>query len=508
MAGRRTRTASLPSAVTLSLALVACSSAPNEIDKQLLTPPTAWLAEPADFGIAAEPVEIALHAEASITGFWLPHGNGEKRTVVLFHDGDLNASATHPYWRFLHDAGFSVLAFDPRGFGKSRGTSTFRTWLYDLPTLFAWLRARPDVDPQRIALFGTGTGSLAAYWAARTQHCQSLVVEHLPSLRAMLKAAHGNDDSAIGAMGLGFTEAAQLPEEIEPEDVAARCQVPTLFLATDGEPARDRQALLRVFGLHGGTKELWLLAGTGRAPHAMLTHDGEYQARIAGFLDATLAGKPHGLRTEVRKAADGRSGSAYWEFVVTAPTPVAARTAVEIGVVLTDGSTRFTNVWLEGASTRTRLELPSAPVHASAGIVPGAVEDPVATWVRPRNGRQLAAAAIDASWPRIERLRQGTLEATEERTLLGDLQAATAKAPFPADLEAELADVWARLGRDLANSPDAAERTKGQQLLQRSVAAMPGKPHLHVWPGPIATYGYPQETDVAMAKKLLAAPAK
>jgi pimeloyl-ACP methyl ester carboxylesterase len=508
MAGRRSRTSSLFLAVSSPFVLAGCSVAPNDIDKQLLTPPTAWLAEPADFGLAAEPVEIVLHAEASLTGFWLPHENGAKRTVVLFHDGDLNASATHPYWRFLHDAGFSVLAFDPRGFGKSRGAPTLRTWLYDLPALFDWLRARPDVDPQHIALFGTGTGSLAAYWAARTQHCQALVVEHLPSLRAMLREAQGGEGGAIEAIGLGFTEATRLPEEIEPGDVAERNLVPTLFVATDGEPVRDRKALLHVFGRHGGPKDLWLVAGTGRAPHAMLTHDGEYQARIAAFLGAALAGQPHGLRTETRKTADARSGGAFWEVTVTAPRPVAERTAVEVCAVLADGSARYTNVWLEGQSARVRLELPSAPMHTAAGIVPGAVVDPVAEWHRPRNSRQLAATALDASWTRIERLRQGTLEATETRTLLGDLQAAAAKAPFPADLEAELADVYARLGKDLAASADAAERSTGQQLLQRAVAAMPGKPHLHVWPGPIATYGYPQESDVEMAKKLLAAPGK
>ncbi|MGB3968584.1 MAG: alpha/beta hydrolase, partial [Planctomycetota bacterium] len=343
MAPRRRSTAPLV-AIT---ALAACSVAPNEIDQQLLRPPQVMLAEPADFGITAEPVDIALHSEASLTGFWIPHSNGEKRTVVLFHDGDVNASATHPYWRFLHDAGFSVLAFDPRGYGKSLGTSTFRTWLYDLRELFSWLRARPDVDPQRIALFGTGFGSLAAYWAARTQGCQALVIEHLPSLRDLLREAQQGDGSAVAALSLGLAEAAKLPEEIEAEDMAGRVKVPTLFIASDGEPARDRLALLRTFAGHAGSKQLWLLADTGRAPHGMLTHAGEYERRIATFLTGALAGAPALVETTARRVADARSGGAIWELGVTPSTPVPSRTAVEACAILADGSCRLARTWLE-----------------------------------------------------------------------------------------------------------------------------------------------------------------
>ncbi len=499
----------LLSLLVTSFALFAgCTAAPNEIDKELLTPPTVWLAEPADFGIAAEAVEIAIHGEASMTGFWMPHSNGEKRTVVLFHDGDVNASATHPYWRFLHEAGFSVLAFDPRGFGRSKGTSTFRTWLLDLPHLFRWLRARSDVDPDRIALFGSGYGSLAAYWAARTQQCQALVIEHLPSLRAMLREAQGGGTGALDALGIGFTELAKLPEEIESEDVAERCQVPTLFVTADGEPARDRQSLLRTFAKHGGPKDLWLLTGTGQAPHGMLTYEGEYEARVAGFLQAALAGSTTTLRTEARKVADARSGNAIWEITVTPPAPVTARTAVEVCAVFADGTSHVANGWIDSGTARIRIELASAPLATTATLVPGAIEDPVAIWKRPRNARQLAATAIDASWSRIEKLRSGMLPPAEFAPLRKELTTAAAATPFPQDLEAELADVWALLGKELVASPDAQERAMGQALLQRATAAMPAKPALHVWHGPIATYGYHQEASVEMAKRLLAAPPK
>lgn len=508
MAPRRTST-SLPLTFA-AVALAACASGPTATDKQLLAPPTPWLAEPADFGLVAEPVEIVLHSEASLTGFWIPHDNGEKRTVVLFHDADSNASAVHPYYRFLHEAGFQVLVFDPRGYGRSKGTPTLQAWLYDLPQLFRWLRARPDVDPQRVALFGTGLGSVAALWAARTQGAQALVLEHLPSLRDMVKESQGADGSALSAVQLGFTEFASLPEEIEPDDNAPRTKVPALFLASDGESPRDRKALVRTYGAYAGQKQLWLMAGTGRAPHGMLTHDGEYQQQIADFLRKALAGQPWAMQTTARKVDTTRDGQSYWQVDVTAPAAAVGGSlpAVEVCAVLADGSPHFARVLLDGRTARVRMKLASEPVATTAVMVPGAVADAEAVFVRQPTAAALAAAHVDGLWTRIEALRNDTLAPAEQRQLLTDLVAAEAKGPFPRELQAELADVFARLGKQLSSSQDATERTQGLQLLQRAIAAAPNKPHLHVWFGPTATYGYPQEEAVEMARRLLAAPPK
>src|SRR5262245_9711034 len=91
------------------LLLTACSAVQDDFSKQLLKPPPRWLAQPGELGLPYERVDIALGSDASLTGFWIPHAEAKGRTVVLFHDADTNASVMHPYYSFLHDAGFSVL---------------------------------------------------------------------------------------------------------------------------------------------------------------------------------------------------------------------------------------------------------------------------------------------------------------------------------------------------------------------------------------------------------------
>ncbi|HZN40884.1 MAG TPA: alpha/beta fold hydrolase [Planctomycetota bacterium] len=499
----------LPNPCLAGFALfAACSAVQDDLSRQLLKPPPGWLAEPGDLGMPYEPVEIALHSDASLTGFWIPHAEAKGRTVVLFHDANTNASVMHPYYAFLHEAGYSVLAFDPRGFGRSKGTPTLQAWLHDLPALFEWLRARPDVDPGQIALFGTGLGSVAALWAARTQGpCKALVLEHLPSLRDMLRESIHDDGGALSAYALGWAEFAGLPEEIEPDENAPRTKVRALFLATDQEPLRDRGALLRAYGLYGGERQLWLLAGTRHAPHAMVTHDGEYQHQIAAFLQSAFAGDDNLLATTWSKTSDASDGEAWYQIEVTTKAGSATPQAVEAAAALADGTLHYARSWLEGSRATARLKLRAPPQVISAVRVPDAAPDPRAVFVRKTTVLMRSAAAIEPLMPRIEALRNGALPAGDYRQLAADLAAAESE-PFHPRLAAELGDVWARLGKELASDADPQQQALGTRLLQRAVAVAPEKPQLHVWPGASTTYGFPQQGDVDEARRLLAAPAK
>ena len=491
---------------SLALAVLAgCAATRNELSARLLVPPPAplgSLVQPADFGFAAEAVDIELHRDASLTGWWLPNPEAQRRTVVLFHDGDTDSGCVHPYYRMLHRAGFQVLVFDPRGYGRSRGQATLQAWLYDLPALFDWLRARDDVDPQRIALFGTGLGSVAALWAARTQGCQALVLEHLPSLRALAVPGH-DGNSALSALTAGFAEFANLPEQIEPDDNAPSVKVPALFVTSDGEPARDRLALVRTFARYGGPAELWLQAATARAPHGMLTHDGEYERRLSTFLAAALAGDANPLRSEWRSGGERRDGKQDLAIEVSGPA-TAERVAVEVAAVLPDGSCTFARTWLEQGRARTRLTVAATPLLVGATVVPGAVADDTTFWRREPTALARAAAAVDPLWDRIGALREGALPPADLLPLADALAAAEASAAFPPQLDAELADVWSLLGQQLRSNADPALAARGRALLQRAVAAAPARPELHDWPGPIATYGYPQQDAVDAARRLLA----
>lgn len=496
-------------AFLFALSLAACSTVQDDLSKQILQPPPGWLAEPAAAGITAEPFTIDLHSEASLTGFWLPNPAAQGRTVVLFHDEKTNASVMHPYYTFLHEQGLQVLVFDPRGFGKSQGTPTLQSWIWDVPELLAWLRARPDVDGERIGFFGIGWGAVTAMWAARTQGpCAALVVEDLVSPRALVRETANHDGSMLSALSTGMLEFAGMPEDIEPEDGAPRTKMPALFVGGELLPPREHGTLVRTFAAYGGDKQLWILPATRQAPHSLVTHDGEYQRQIGGFLQRALSGPGACVTASATKTAAASDGQAWYEVTVAGPA-AAGRQAVEASALLPDGSVHFVRTWLENGAARVRTRLPAAPIATGAIAVTGdVVEDPELLFVRTTSALARSAAAVEPLWPRIESLRNGVLSAAECARLADDLAAAEASSPFDPRLGAELADVFALLGRSLRQRPEEARRRQGQALLERAVASAPAQPELHVWPGASTTYGYPQQDAVDTARRLLAAPPK
>lgn len=494
-------------AVLLAALSAACSSVHDDLSREILTSPQGWLCEPGDFGIAAEPVAIDVSGGARLAGFWLPNANARGRTVVLLHAEDTNVSAVHPWYTFLHAAGFQVLAVDPRGYGRSTGTASLRAWIRDYTSLREWLEARQDVDQTRIALYGTGMGSVAAMWAARMHtDTAAIVFEDLPSLRDRLATAVQDPDTALGAYTVGMLEFAGLPENIEPTDNAPLAKAKALFLATAEEPEGDRRALLRAFSAYAGPKDLWVVPYTGRPPHAMLTHDGAYQRRIVTFLEAALGDAPIGMTASAQKLRAASDGEAWYEIQVsTAGNSHPEPWAVEACAVLADGTPRYTRAWIDGQSGKTRIKLPQDPAWVSASRVFDAVKDDEAVFRSESTHFARSGAAVAALWPRIDVVRNGKGSPTECRELAAALPDAAAKEAFHAALEAELADVFAQIGLALAADPAAAK-----PWLERAVAAVPAHPERHFWPGPVATYGFSYDRlDVLdAAKKKLAALAK
>ena len=78
----------------------------------------------------------------------------------------------------LHAAGLATLVYDKRGLGQSTGTfvDTIPVMERDVAAAVAFLRTRPDIDPQRIALMGISQGAVAAPLVAAADPAIAAVV--------------------------------------------------------------------------------------------------------------------------------------------------------------------------------------------------------------------------------------------------------------------------------------------------------------------------------------------
>ncbi len=109
-------------------------------------------------------------------------GNGPFPAIVQ-GPGWLGLHDAKLYERYHHrftDAGYAVLVFDYRGFGKSEGEKglIYPLWqAEDIRNAITFMETRPAVDPNRIGLFGSGGtgGALPIYVAAIDQRVKCVV---------------------------------------------------------------------------------------------------------------------------------------------------------------------------------------------------------------------------------------------------------------------------------------------------------------------------------------------
>lgn len=109
-------------------------------------------------GAARGPVVVFVHG-------WLWNRTGNVAGRVPFVDRDVDFL---PATRALHDAGFHVLLFDLSNHGESgrRPPLTMGRWeARDFNGAMAYLRARADVDPDRIGALGTSAGANTVMYA-------------------------------------------------------------------------------------------------------------------------------------------------------------------------------------------------------------------------------------------------------------------------------------------------------------------------------------------------------
>lgn len=204
------------------------------------TPAPTWL-EP-----RAETMTFSSADGTELRGWFIParcvdpHSAG---TVLHLH-GNAGSMVSHlGFVEHLPAAGFNVMLMDYRGYGESAGSAWSRGPLVeDALAGFAALRARADVDPSRIALYGVSLGGAIAIAVAERDlaqggEIQAIVLESpFACWRDVAANALGGDPPALWARALASLlvkgERAGAPR---PLDAIARIDRPILILHGDAD---------------------------------------------------------------------------------------------------------------------------------------------------------------------------------------------------------------------------------------------------------------------------------
>ncbi|MEW6355664.1 MAG: alpha/beta fold hydrolase [Planctomycetota bacterium] len=129
-------------------------------DGQILRPPAVGER------LEGEDVTFPATDGTPLAGVFVKGDEGNGRTILFCHEYGSDMHSLSKYGKFLVAKGFNVFAFNFRGHGASRETNGYepRQWVTDkeIKDTFGairYLQTHPDVDPDRIGIFGVSRGA-------------------------------------------------------------------------------------------------------------------------------------------------------------------------------------------------------------------------------------------------------------------------------------------------------------------------------------------------------------
>lgn len=211
----------------------------------LYFPSRKILQTPADAGLVFDELDLATEDGESLGGWWIAGQQPSLGHLLFCHGNAGNVGDRVPNAALLAAAGFDVLLFDYRGYGRSSGRPDEQGTYRDAHAALAALLRRPGVDRDRVFYLGESLGgaiglALAVERPPRGLILQStftsirdaarahyafiptvLIPDAYPSLRlisrltAPLLVLHGDRDDIVPlAHGQALFEAASEPKRI------------------------------------------------------------------------------------------------------------------------------------------------------------------------------------------------------------------------------------------------------------------------------------------------------
>jgi pimeloyl-ACP methyl ester carboxylesterase len=194
--------------------------------------------------MTTEPARLPSQDGACAAWVTLPDGHGPHPAVVLVHGfGATHEMALHNYEERFSAAGFAVVAFDYRNNGDSPGEPrqffSVRRMLADVHAAITYAGAHPEIDPTRIALWGTSFGASHVITTAAHDRRVAAAVVQCPMI------------ATLGStLGLGVTHLLRLTPPITQDLLRRATGRPPRYVPIAGRPGET--AMVATAGAYEG----------------------------------------------------------------------------------------------------------------------------------------------------------------------------------------------------------------------------------------------------------------
>jgi pimeloyl-ACP methyl ester carboxylesterase len=239
---------------------------------------------PADVLLKYDDVRVPVSGSNTISlhGWWLPSADPATPTFLYLHGNDLNIGGNVEHIARLNRLGFSVLAVDYRGYGRSGGAFPSELQVYeDAEAAWKYLIQDRRVSPAQAFIYGHSLGgAVAIELALRHPEAAGLIVEStFTSMPEVAKTVYWMFP-VDWLLNQRFDALAKMP----------MLRVPVLFIHGTADKEVPSVMSERLFNAATGPKWLTLVAGGGHEDSAKVG-EALYSNAVLGFVQSIRAGR-------------------------------------------------------------------------------------------------------------------------------------------------------------------------------------------------------------------------
>ena len=255
---------------------------------------------PADYGIERwETVEFAASDGLQLTGWFIPPApDAGGATVIFVHGLGSNRASLLNQAAIVIEHGYGALLIDLRNHGDSAGTTTTLGFeeVKDVEGAVDYLLARPEVDPDRIAIVGHSMGGgTVLRAAARIPEIDAVVAESAftsleDNIAQGVRALTGLPPFPFAPLGVFFGEVESGLDisAVRPiDDLARIAPRPVLFIHGEQDQTVDVGNTHQLYAAASEPKEFYVIPNAGHG--GLVEADPEtFEQTLIGFLDDKL----------------------------------------------------------------------------------------------------------------------------------------------------------------------------------------------------------------------------
>ena len=135
-----------------------------------------FLPQPSSYQDTREILKLRTPDQIQLSAVYLPNP-ASTYTILYTHGNAEDLGDIRPVLQKLRDIGFSVFAYDYRGYGTSQGTPSERNAYRDIDTAYDYLTQQLRVPTQRIIAYGRSVGGGSAVDLAARKPIAGLIME-------------------------------------------------------------------------------------------------------------------------------------------------------------------------------------------------------------------------------------------------------------------------------------------------------------------------------------------